>query len=142
MKADKALRIWFLSHEGESHLDKAPYQFTDTLVLPEDFHADLGNQLVALALTSVQPATEQHGTYLVETLRPVANKLDHLVKNMPGGISADQRCSLRNSLGLAATVITETECRILCQRSSDSWFSMSIEPCRTRAISIPSVTDR
>ena len=61
------------------------YTLTDT-GLPLDFDRDFDAVLVALVATSVAPATERQGHYLVDLLEPGAGRLKHLCANMPAGL--------------------------------------------------------
>lgn len=96
-KADQELNLWFMAR-GESTLGAPSYSLTEKVTLPEDFKADFGAQLVAVAAAQVAPATEQAGTYLVDLLRPVVAKLERLVANPPAGIEAERFAHLHFSL--------------------------------------------
>ena len=88
-KADRELNLWFLS-SGSSTLGAPSYSLTEKLTLPENFRADLGAQLKAVALAQVAPATEQAGTYLVGLLKPVRAKLEQLLANPPPELNDEQ----------------------------------------------------
>jgi tetratricopeptide (TPR) repeat protein len=106
-KADQELSLWFSSREGGSTLGSPSYSLTEKLTLPENFQADLGTQLEAVALAQIAPATEQAETFLVDILKPVRDRLEQLVTAPPPGVNAEQMASLRFSLALAAQTIGE-----------------------------------
>jgi hypothetical protein len=105
-KADRELSLWFLS-SGSGTLGAPSYSLTEKLTLPENFRADLGAQIQAVALAQVAPATEQAGTYLVDLLKPVRAKLEQLLANPPPELSDEQKAKLQSSLALAARTIGE-----------------------------------
>jgi hypothetical protein len=104
-KADQELSLWFLGRGGGNTLGATSYSLTENLTLPENFEADLGTQLQAVALAQIAPATEQAGTYLVGLLTPVRAKLEHLVDDPPPWLDSEQMVHIRFSLGLAAQTI-------------------------------------
>jgi tetratricopeptide (TPR) repeat protein len=127
VSADKALRIWFLPRKGTSNFRKSPYLLTDAIILPQDFHQDLINRLVAIALSSLTPVTESAGDYLVETLKPVVIKLEHLLADLSTDVSNRQRASLYLGLGVAsATIGSQT-----MGKTGREWLGKSTEALRT-----------
>ena len=66
-----------------------------------------GRKFKAVALATVKPATEESGKYLVETLRPVAVRLEQLIHFPPSGLSAGQLADVQFALGLALNIIGE-----------------------------------
>ena len=84
-KADQELSLWFLPAAAAAASARPSYSLTEKITLPENFRADLGAQLQAVALAQVAPATEQAGTYLVDLLVPVRAKLQQLLTNPPPG---------------------------------------------------------
>ena len=58
-KANQGLQLRFTSPEDRGTTDTSRYKLDDTLVLPKDFQEDFAAQLVAVALSSVRPATER-----------------------------------------------------------------------------------
>jgi tetratricopeptide (TPR) repeat protein len=105
-KADQELSLWFLGG-GESTLGAPSYTLTEKLTLPEEFQADLGTQIVAVAAAQVALSTEQAGRYLVDLLRPVAAKLGRLIENPPPGLGPEGVVELLFSLALASQAIGE-----------------------------------
>ena len=105
-KADRELGLWFLSAES-STLGGPSYSLTEKVTLPENFHADLGAQIEAVAFAQIAPAVEHAGTYLVGLLTPVGAKLEHLIASAPPGLSDEQMTRLRFSLALVAQTIGE-----------------------------------
>src|SRR5208337_2600387 len=73
--------------------------------LKGDFSEAAAGQLQAVALATVSPATEESGKYLVETLRPVAGRLEQLIRFPPSGLSARQLADIQFALGLALGTI-------------------------------------
>ena len=83
------LRLSVLARE-ESAVER-PYALEDTtLELPTEFGADLGNVVSMLALTSVAPATERDGHFVVDLLLPTIGKVERLAFSPQTG-------SIRNS---------------------------------------------
>ncbi len=88
-----------------------------------DFDRDFDAVLVALVATSVAPATERQGHYLVDLLEPGAGRLKHLCANMPAGLDQDQRGGLWHALGLAADVLGE-------QKGENGWLEEAVAAYR------------
>ena len=103
-EANKTLRLWLLPREGDGTLDSSAYSLEKT-ELPMNFHADIAAQLVAIALASVRPVTENSGEFIVDILRPAAEKLRRLVVNPPKGLSKIGLANLNHSLAMAAATI-------------------------------------
>ncbi|MBI5162602.1 MAG: tetratricopeptide repeat protein, partial [Magnetospirillum sp.] len=103
---DKGLRLRFLSPAGGS--DGRSYGLDgQTLDLPPSFSADLATQVEALVVLASAPAVDDAGTYLVERLGPLADKLRRLHAAPPSGATPDQRASLAVSLGNVLSAIGE-----------------------------------
>jgi hypothetical protein len=94
-EANRTLRLWFLSR-GEHSLAEPKVYGLQNAELPTDFHEDYGAQIVAVALASIAPATEQAETYLVSLLRPVAAKLRRLLSDPPSNLSSEQQASAQS----------------------------------------------
>lgn len=93
------LHIWFIGKQDRN--------FQAAYFDPKDLREDFAStQLLAIALTAVDPATEQQGKYLVEILRPVTSRLRHLLQD-PAGFSDEQRAQLHHALGLGLVVVGE-----------------------------------
>jgi hypothetical protein len=69
------------------------------LELPQDFGPAFSDALVGTALAAAAPATdsESRATYLVETLRPVRDKLKSTLQAPPDGLADTMRASLNVS---------------------------------------------
>src|SRR4051812_202777 len=59
--ADKILRLQFTGLDDQKAAAASAYKLDDT-ILPKNFHEVFAAQLVAVALSSIRPATEQAGT--------------------------------------------------------------------------------
>jgi hypothetical protein len=103
-KVDETLRLWFVRRDGGSTIGKSAYRLQNS-VLPKDFDDDFAEQLIAVALASILPATEQAGTYLVDLLKPAAEKLERLSAHPPPNLLPEQRGQLHQAFGLASAVI-------------------------------------
>ena len=105
LKQNEAVDLWFIGNGGGQ--GSKPTKFSlDANLLKEDFAKAASDQLLAVALAAVNPATEQRGKYLVEILRPVTNRLRHLLRDA-AGFSGEQRAQLHHALGLGLWVIGE-----------------------------------
>jgi hypothetical protein len=71
-----------------------PFRFESSGLLRDEFHEAAAAQLQAVALAAVKPATEQHGKYLVQTLRPVVVRLKRIIV---GWLRSDGTLPLRNT---------------------------------------------
>src|SRR5262249_30131816 len=69
-----------------------------------DFAEAASTQLLAIALSSIKPATDENGKYLVAVLRPIAKRLQNLLDSADG-FTAIQRADLQNALGITLQVI-------------------------------------
>jgi len=123
-KADQGLQLRFTSPEDRGTIDTSRYKLDDTLILPKSFHDDFAAQLVAVALSSVRPATEQAGTYLALVLRPVAAKLQQILNSSDPGLTAFQKADLHHAFGLAATTVGE-------QTGDKVWLEQAVAAFQT-----------
>jgi tetratricopeptide (TPR) repeat protein len=105
-KADERLRLYLLGGHDHSETQFRSYAL-ETAELPKDFGADFNAMLLAVVAAQVAPATEQAGQYLVDALRPAADRLTRLCEHLPDGLHDDQRGSLWHALGVAARVLGE-----------------------------------
>jgi len=103
----EALNLHFLPIGGSRDFRQHAIELKYGGVLKGDFSEAVGAQLQAVALATVKPATEESGKYLVETLRPVADRLEQLIQFPPSGLSAGQLADIRFALGLALETIGE-----------------------------------
>jgi tetratricopeptide (TPR) repeat protein len=98
------------------------YQLTET-GLPLDFDQDFNVVLLAVVVSSVAPATERQGHYLVDVLEPAAGRLKHLCVHMPGGLDPDQCGSLWHALGLATSLLGK-------QIGESDWLQQAVQAFR------------
>ena len=105
--ADQILRLRFLSRTGRIGSDTKGYPLTETLELPTEFHVDFGQVLYMTALSAVEPATEMKGHYLVDLLRPAAQKVERLLAQPPPGIPPESLAHVHVAYGIAAAVLGE-----------------------------------
>jgi len=69
LKKDEALDLWFIGSGGGQGAEPKKFTLAANLIKEEkDFAQATSDQLLAVALASVDPATEQQGKYLVEIL--------------------------------------------------------------------------
>ncbi len=102
----EALNLHFLPVGGGGDFRQHAFKL-ETGLLKGDFSEAMGAQIQAVALATVKPATEESGKYLVETLRPVAVRLEQLIHFPPSGLSAGQLADVQFALGLALNIIGE-----------------------------------
>jgi tetratricopeptide (TPR) repeat protein len=100
----EALNLHFLAFGGSGDFHQHAFKL-ETGLLKGDFSEAMGAQLQAVALATVKPATEESGKYLVETLRPVAVRLEQLIHFPPSGLSTGQLADVQLALGLALSTI-------------------------------------
>ena len=101
-----SLNLHFLPVGGSGDFRQHAFKL-ETGLLEGDFREAMGAQLQAVALATVKPATHESGKYLVETLRPAAVRLEHLIHFPPSGLSAGQLADVQFALGLALSIIGE-----------------------------------
>jgi hypothetical protein len=103
-QANLRVRLRFLPRQEGIEGKHASYQL-EAAELPKDFGDDFNAQLIALALASLAPATEQEGRYAVDLLKQPAQKLERLLEHGPPGLDRDQIAGLRVAYGSAARAI-------------------------------------
>ena len=106
VKADDALRLWFVSRAERSKVGATPYRLENTL-LPQSFGEQFANQLVSVATASIIPATKEQGTRLVAALEPPVGKLRRLLADPPPNLSAGQKLPLLIALGYGTSALAE-----------------------------------
>src|ERR1700730_16739608 len=74
----EALNLHFLPVGGSGDFHQHAFELKSGL-LKGDFSEGVAAQLQAVALATVKPVTEERGKYLVETMRPVAGRLEQLI---------------------------------------------------------------
>jgi len=100
---DKAVSLWFFDRDP-THDWKASTFHLDANLLKEDFSQAASTQLLGVALSAIKPATDENGKYVVVVLKPIAERLRHLLE-ATGGFTKDQRADLQNALGITLSVI-------------------------------------
>jgi tetratricopeptide (TPR) repeat protein len=100
----EALNLHFLPVGGSGDFHQHAFELKSGL-LKGDFSEAVAAQLQAVALATVKPASGESGQYLVETLRPVASRLERLVGFPPPGLSPGQLADVQFALGLALETI-------------------------------------
>src|SRR3954452_22971308 len=105
LKKDDSVDLWFIGNSGGQGVQPKKFSL-DANLLKEDFAKAASDQLLAVALAAVNPATEQKGRYLVEILRPVTGRLRHLLRDS-SGFSGEQRAQLQHALGLGLSAVGE-----------------------------------
>ena len=102
-KSGEVLSLWFVPRTGEGTLGRGdrPYKLED-VTLGEDFHDDLADQLVAVALAAVVPTVDPDevlGQALEKWLLEARGKLVALLRNSTID-QTDRRVRLQKALGI------------------------------------------
>jgi tetratricopeptide (TPR) repeat protein len=121
-QANTRLRLHFLPRQEGVEGKRGTYHL-EAAELPKDFSEDFNAQLVALALASLAPVTEQQGSYLVDLLKQPAGKLERLLKKGAPGFDPDQIAGLRLALARVALTLGE-------QTGDVKWLRRSIDEGR------------
>jgi tetratricopeptide (TPR) repeat protein len=100
---DKAVSLWFFDRDP-THAWKASTFRLDANLLKEDFGEVASTQLLGVALSVIKPATEENGKYIVVVLKPIADRLRHLLE-ATGSFTKTQRADLQNALGITLSMI-------------------------------------
>jgi tetratricopeptide (TPR) repeat protein len=100
----KELQIRFLSVDGGPSTAQALPSLGAQLTMPADFGSELGAQLETVTLSLVAHASQAQGMYLVDLLRPAAQKLERLLAD---GVAIPEasRAGLSHSYGVALATI-------------------------------------
>ena len=108
-KSDEVLWLRFLPREPDAAASSGDsYQLTpDKLELPIDFHGEFNSVLVAVALASIKPATEQVGRYVADLLLEPTEKTRRLLDAPPQSLSAATLATLQFSYAMAAVQLGE-----------------------------------
>lgn len=80
---DKAVSLWFFDRDP-THDWKASTFRLDANLLKEDFSQAASTQLLGVALSAIKPATDENEKYVVVVLKPIAERLRHLLEAMGG----------------------------------------------------------
>jgi hypothetical protein len=103
LEKDKAVSLWFIDKDPTDDWRASKFRL-DANLLKQDFSEVASTQLLAVALSSIKPATSENGRYLVLVLRPIAKRLEHLLE-ATGAFTAVQRANLENALAITLDVI-------------------------------------
>jgi hypothetical protein len=105
LKKEDAISLWFIDKEPTDDWRPSTFRL-DANLLRQDFSEAASTQLLAVAFSAIRPATEVNGKYLVRLLKPVAERLRHLLEPSTG-FTAIQDAELQQALGFALSVIGE-----------------------------------
>jgi tetratricopeptide (TPR) repeat protein len=103
LKKEEAVLLWFIDDDPTHDWKVSTFRLHANL-LKQDFAEAASTQLLAVALSAIKPATEENGRYLVAILKPIAERLRHLLDSTTG-FTAFQRADLENALGITLYVI-------------------------------------
>jgi tetratricopeptide (TPR) repeat protein len=103
LKKDEAVSLWFIDKDPNHDWRASTFRL-DANLLKQDFAEAASTQLLAVALSSIKPATDENGKYLVTVLRPITTRLQNLL-SFTGGFTAIQRADLQYALAVALYVI-------------------------------------
>ena len=124
---DQVLRLRFLSRTGRIGSDTKGYPLTGTLELPTEFHLDFGQVLYMTALSAVGHATEMEGHYLVDLLRPAAQKVERFLQHPPPGLAQEPLAHVHVAYGIAAGVMGEQSGDSVYLARAESSFHAALE---------------
>jgi hypothetical protein len=105
LKKEEAVSLWFIDKDP-THDWRASTFHLDANLLKDDFSEAASTQLLAVALSAFRPATQEDGKYLVETLKPVAIRLRHLLDGTTA-FTQTQRGTLDEAMGIVLRTIGE-----------------------------------
>jgi len=104
-EVNRTLTLWFLNREGATtYRDNTRVHPLQT-VLPTSFNEDFNAQLYAIAVASIQPVSQELGSYLVDRLKPIVEKLNNLRNNFPPYFTREQQGGIHLASGFAALII-------------------------------------
>jgi tetratricopeptide (TPR) repeat protein len=103
LKKDDAVSLWFIDKDP-THDWRASTFRLDANLLKQDFSEAASTQLLAIALSTIKPAAKENGQYGVTVLKPIAERLQHLL-DFAGEFTAPQRADLELALGITLFVI-------------------------------------
>jgi hypothetical protein len=101
----EALNLQFLTSGSLHDFTAKPFRFESSGLLRDEFKEAAAAQLQAVALAAVRPVTEQRGSYLVQTLRPVVGRLKRIAASPPPGMSPSGMATVQFSLAAVLSVI-------------------------------------
>ena len=102
----ETLNLQFLSSDLSQGFAPKSFGFEAGL-LKDDFSEAAAAQFQAIALAAVSPVTDQQGRYHVETLRPVARRLERIVRSPPPGMSISGVADIQFAFAQAMSTIRE-----------------------------------
>jgi hypothetical protein len=102
----ETLNLHFLSSDRAQGFAPKSFGFEAGL-LKDDFSEAAAAQLQAIALAAVRPVTDQQGRYLVETLRPVARRLERIARSPPPRMSTSGMADVQFAFAVAMSTIGE-----------------------------------
>jgi tetratricopeptide (TPR) repeat protein len=102
----ETLNLHFLSFDRSPGFSANAFGFEAGL-LKGDFSEAVASQLQAIALASVSPVTAKQGQYLVDTLRPVAQRLERIARSPPPGMTKTRVAYVQFAFALAMETIGE-----------------------------------
>jgi hypothetical protein len=103
---NETLNLHFLSSRRSQGFPPKSFGFESGL-LKDDFREAAAAQFQVIALAAVSPVTDRQGQYLVETLRPVARRLERIARSPPPGMSTSGMADVQFAFALAMTTIGE-----------------------------------
>jgi tetratricopeptide (TPR) repeat protein len=126
----ETLNLHFLSSDRSQGFAPKSFGFEAGL-LKDDFSEAAAGQFQAIALAAVSPVTDQRGRYLVETLRPVARRLERIVRSPPPGMSTSGMADAQFAFALAMSTIGEQAGDNLALEEAEAAYRAALEE-RTR----------
>lgn len=103
LEPGKAINLWFLSNDAASPFEASPFRLESNL-LTDEFQSVAKEKLIATALSAVAPANALSGKFLAAALRPILDRLKHLLNNSSGYTDLD-RARLLDAIGLASLAV-------------------------------------
>jgi hypothetical protein len=103
LKKDEAVNLWFIGDSSAQSFQATPFRL-DANLLKEDFKQAASTQILGVALAAVKAVTEESGKYLAGILKPVTERLRHLLDDA-AGLSKEQHAQLQYALGLGLFVV-------------------------------------
>jgi tetratricopeptide (TPR) repeat protein len=103
LKKEDAVYLWFIDKDQTHDLQASKFRL-DANLLKTDFAEAASTELYGVALAASKPATEMYSKYLVEILKPVSERLRHLLEASTG-FTETQNAQLQQVLGFTLSVI-------------------------------------
>jgi tetratricopeptide (TPR) repeat protein len=103
LKKDEAVSLWFIDKDPK-HDWRASTFHLDANLLKQDFFEAASTQLLAVVLSSIRPATEQNRRYVMAELKPIVERLRHLLE-FTSGFTATQKADIESALGITLSAI-------------------------------------